>query len=270
MWRWLLDLILKLRLETLLCWKVCISLCTMHSGRFQHSHHMKRSGYFLTEYSHSMEWVNIWWYNILTPIGGVNTYYCNIRTLGNEVNIGCYNILTPTKDLNIQCHNIFTPMYRGKDFMLSYFHSQRCKFHGGVNISLLYFQPGVVILYNEFTRGWRYYITSPPGSKNLGEWKYYPTLVPTSQHGTQLSSVPSDLHNSQYVFVRRDCHRSPLEHPYEGPFRVITSFRKVFTIERGGKQENISVDRLKPAHPDFDMPVPTPTPRPQGRPRKRP
>ena len=94
--------------------------------------------------------------------------------------------------------------------------------------------------------------------------------VPTSQHGTQLSSVPSDLHSSQYVFVRRDCHRSPLERPYEGPFRVITSSPKVFTIERGGKLETISVDRLKPAHLDFDMPVPTPTPRPRGRPRKRP
>ena len=94
--------------------------------------------------------------------------------------------------------------------------------------------------------------------------------VPTSQHGTQSSSVPSDLHSSQYVFVCRDCHRSPLERPYEGPVRVITSSPKVFTIERGGKLETISVDRLKLAHLDFDMPVPTPTPRPRGRPRKRP
>ena len=30
--------------------------------------------------------------------------------------------------------------------------------------------------------------------------------VPTSQHGTQASSVPPNLHSSQYVFVRRDCH----------------------------------------------------------------
>ena len=86
--------------------------------------------------------------------------------------------------------------------------------------------------------------------------------VPTSQHGTQSSSVPSILHSSQYVFVRCDCHRSPLERPYEGPFRVITSSPKVFTIERGGKLETISIDRLKPARLDFNMPVPTPTPRP--------
>ena len=93
-------------------------------------------------------------------------------------------------------------------------------------------------------------------------------LVPTSQHGTQSSSVPSDLHSSLCLCC--DCHRSPLERPYEGPFRVITSSTKVFTIERGGKLEIISIDRLKPAHLDFDMPVPTPTSCPRGRPQKRP
>ena len=55
--------------------------------------------------------------------------------------------------------------------------------------------------------------------------------VPTSQHGTQASSVPPNLHSSQYVFLRRDCHRSPLERPYEGPFKVIHSGPKVFTID---------------------------------------
>ena len=94
--------------------------------------------------------------------------------------------------------------------------------------------------------------------------------VPTSQHGTQASSVPPNLHSSQYVFVRRDCHRSPLKRPYEGPFKVIHSGPKVFTIDRGGKLETISIDRLKPAHLDFDMPVPVPMPRPRGRPRKVP
>ena len=94
--------------------------------------------------------------------------------------------------------------------------------------------------------------------------------VPTSHHGTQTSSVSPILHSSQYVFVRRDCHRSPLERPYEGPFKVIHSGPKVFTIDRGGKLETISIDRLKPAHLDFDMPVPVPMPRPRGRPRKVP
>ena len=63
---------------------------------------------------------------------------------------------------------------------------------------------------------------------------------------------------------------SPLKRPYEGPFKVIHSGPKVFTIDRGGKLETISIERLKPAHLDFDMPVPVPMPRPRGRPRKVP
>ena len=52
--------------------------------------------------------------------------------------------------------------------------------------------------------------------------------------------------------MRRDAHRSPLQCPYEGPFKVITAGEKSFTIDRGGKIENISVNRLKPAHVDLD------------------
>ena len=54
----------------------------------------------------------------------------------------------------------------------------------------------------------------------------------------------------------------PWNVPYEGPFKVIHSGPKVFTIDRGGKLETVSIDRLKPAHLDFDMPVPVPMPRP--------
>ena len=81
--------------------------------------------------------------------------------------------------------------------------------------------------------------------------------VPTSQQGMHSSSVPSDLHRSQYIFFRHDCHQSPLECPCEAPFKVINSGAKAFTISRGGKLETISIDRLKRTHLDFDMPVPT-------------
>lgn len=92
--------------------------------------------------------------------------------------------------------------------------------------------------------------------------------IPTSQHGTRACSVPSDLLSSSYVFLRRDCHRSPLERPYEGPFKVLTPGPKVFIIDRGGKAETVSIDRLKPAHLDMDRPVPLAKPRQRGRPRK--
>jgi len=91
--------------------------------------------------------------------------------------------------------------------------------------------------------------------------------VPTSHHGSSKSSVPPELHSSQYVFVRRDSHRSPFQRPYEGPFKVVESGNKVFKINMGGRTETISIDRLKPAHLDIDQPVQVAHRRPRGRPK---
>jgi hypothetical protein len=90
--------------------------------------------------------------------------------------------------------------------------------------------------------------------------------VPTTQHGNPRTSVPPDLHASQFVFLRRDAHRTPLERPYEGPFRVLKHGSKTFKLDIGGRTETISVDRLKPAHLDIDQPVLLFQPRRRGRP----
>ena len=90
--------------------------------------------------------------------------------------------------------------------------------------------------------------------------------IPTSRHGTTASYVPRSLQQSQYVFVRRDAHRTPLQSPYEGPYKVIAAGSKTFDIDKGGRMETVSVDRLKPAHGDFPLQVPVPVRR--GRPRK--
>jgi cleavage and polyadenylation specificity factor subunit 1 len=90
--------------------------------------------------------------------------------------------------------------------------------------------------------------------------------VPTSRHGATPSSVPATLQQAKFVFVRRDAHRTPLQRPYEGPFRVIESGPKTFKIDMGGKTETISVNRLKLAHLDVDCPVQLAQPRPRGRP----
>ena len=74
--------------------------------------------------------------------------------------------------------------------------------------------------------------------------------VLTSQHGTQSSSVPSDLHSSQYVFVGRDCHRSPLEGPYEGPFKAIKSFQLTLHVHEANYGREL---RLCLEHPNFDL-----------------
>ena len=52
---------------------------------------------------------------------------------------------------------------------------------------------------------------------------------------------------SKFVYVRVDSHRKPLQRLYDGPFRVISTGDKIFVLDINGRQEKISVDRLKPA-----------------------
>ena len=94
--------------------------------------------------------------------------------------------------------------------------------------------------------------------------------VPTAHHGTKRTSVPATLDNSRYVFLRRDAHRTPLERPYEGPFRVLSRGPKTFQLDIGGRTETVSVDRLKPAQVDIDQPVTVAQPRRRGRPPAQP
>ena len=94
--------------------------------------------------------------------------------------------------------------------------------------------------------------------------------VPTSQHGKVAASIPRNLQQARYAFIRRDSHCTPLERPYEGPFKVIQPGPKTFIVDIGGKNETISVDRLKPAHMDLEQPAEVAEPRRRrGRPVKQ-
>ena len=46
--------------------------------------------------------------------------------------------------------------------------------------------------------------------------------------------------------------RKPLQPPYDGPYKVLQRTEKYFVVEVKGKQDSISLDRLKPAHLDKD------------------
>ncbi|CAN7975132.1 unnamed protein product, partial [Ixodes persulcatus] len=76
------------------------------------------------------------------------------------------------------------------------------------------------------------------------------TIRPTPPRPQQRSAVyvSADLHSCTHVFLRRDAVRRPLQHPYDGPYRVITRGDKLFTIDINGRQETVSIDRLKPAY----------------------
>ena len=94
--------------------------------------------------------------------------------------------------------------------------------------------------------------------------------IPTSQHGAVPVSLPRDLQQAKFVFIRRDAHRTPFQRPYEGPYKVLQPGPKTFKIDRGGRPETITVDRLKPAHMDLEHPVQPLVPQSRGRPLKNP
>lgn len=83
--------------------------------------------------------------------------------------------------------------------------------------------------------------------------------TPTSQHGRVRSSFPRNLQEAKFVFIRRDGHRTPLQRPYIGPFRVILPGPKTFQVDMGGRSETITVDRLKPAQVETETPLPGPS-----------
>ncbi|CAH8612991.1 unnamed protein product [Schistosoma curassoni] len=77
------------------------------------------------------------------------------------------------------------------------------------------------------------------------------TLPPVStriQH--RQVALPRELSTCSHVFIRVDSVRKPLQQPYEGFFRVIARHEKTFKVDRHGRVEIVSIDRLKPAHVD--------------------
>ena len=73
------------------------------------------------------------------------------------------------------------------------------------------------------------------------------TLTPTrAKQGT--THVPRDLLTCSHCFVRVDAVRKPLQQPYKGPFKVLKRNDRFFTLDIGGKREQICIDRLKVAH----------------------
>ena len=109
------------------------------------------------------------------------------------------------------------------------------------------------------------FITPPSSSEPLDPSNYVHRLKQTMQtlHPTvprtrhRPSYIPPDLATCTHVFVRHDAVRKPLRPPYDGPFRVVSRTDKYFTLDLNGRQDTVSIDRLKVAHIE-----PTTIPRP--------
>lgn len=81
-------------------------------------------------------------------------------------------------------------------------------------------------------------------------------LKPTSPRYTNRpQQIHSDLFSCPYIFVRVDAVKKPLQHPYDGPYRVLSRNKKYFVIDKHGTRDSVNIDRLKPA---FIEPGPDP------------
>eukprot|EP00731_Ephydatia_muelleri_P016142 Em0009g566a len=72
----------------------------------------------------------------------------------------------------------------------------------------------------------------------------------TPPRATQRNNITVGLSTATHVFIRHDAVRKPLQPPYDGPYPVLKRPDKHFTVDIKGRQDTVSVDRLKPAHLD--------------------
>ena len=60
--------------------------------------------------------------------------------------------------------------------------------------------------------------------------------------------IPKSLQSTNYVFVRQDLVKPALSPPYRGPYRIVQRSDKAYLLNIHGKQDWVTLDRLKPAH----------------------
>ena len=92
--------------------------------------------------------------------------------------------------------------------------------------------------------------------------------APDAWHGVKSAANDRGLDEAEFVFVRRDVMHGPLQTPYTGPYRVLAKKEKYFSIQCGERQENVSMDRLKPAKAEPGRPIVPALPPKRGRPTK--
>ncbi|KAG7307845.1 hypothetical protein JYU34_006448 [Plutella xylostella] len=71
---------------------------------------------------------------------------------------------------------------------------------------------------------------------------------PTSHHAKPSTFVFKDLATASHVMLRDDTVRRSMQPPYCGPYRVLHRSDKTFKLDINGKENTVSIDRLKPAY----------------------
>ena len=86
-------------------------------------------------------------------------------------------------------------------------------------------------------------------------------LPPTHEfHGGLSAYKPDNLASTGWVYVRHDAHRSPLQCPYDGPFKILETHEKYYVLDINGHQDSVSIDRLKTAYGKQANCQPSPVP----------
>lgn len=70
--------------------------------------------------------------------------------------------------------------------------------------------------------------------------------TPTSSHEKSSVFIHPLLLKCSHVLLRRDAVRTPLQAPYDGPYKVLKRRDKTYDIEIRGRKCTVSLDRLKP------------------------
>ena len=83
--------------------------------------------------------------------------------------------------------------------------------------------------------------------------------VPPRQHQDK-TFIDSNLSNCSHAFVCRDSVCKPLQHPYDGPYQILSRADKHFTLDVNGKKAVISLDQLKRAYLDLPSSISLPDP----------
>ena len=104
----------------------------------------------------------------------------------------------------------------------------------------------------EFVDPARAAVTLTPASYAAQLRRTMASLRPTAPRRAPASHtyVPRALADATHVFVRHDAVKPPLACPYDGPYRVVARTEKTITVERGHRLDEVSIDRVKPAHLD--------------------
>ena len=80
-------------------------------------------------------------------------------------------------------------------------------------------------------------------TKNMAKMAYYSS----GENKSIKTYVPKALEKCKQVFVRDTARSHSLQPPYRGPFKVKKKCNKFFSVLIKDEEQNISIDRLKPA-----------------------